>query len=264
MMPTFSNLLIDRPARHVLRVLINRPEKRNAIYFDVRQQLTETFDGFGADEEIRAIVIGGAGGHFSAGGDLPSMLDLSETEARGRMRHIAALCHLVRTCTLPIVTAMEGFCAGACVGLALLGDHIVVGEGTKILFPFMKLGLVPDWGLMCTLPQRVGMPTARRLLVSGATLAGPEANSLNLADDLVVDGEVMRRAVCRAEEYAALPRDAFTRMKSRFNAPSSSWHEEFLREEEDQTVLLRGRDFREGYAAFFEKRSADFTKQPLK
>jgi enoyl-CoA hydratase/carnithine racemase len=258
MLPSFSKLSIDRPARHVLRVRINRPEKRNAIDHDVRQQLTETLNWLRAEDEIRAIVMGGVGGHFSAGGDLPSMVDLNATDARGRMRHIAALCHLLHGSTLPIVTAMEGFCAGACVGLALLGDHIVVGASTKILFPFMKLGLVPDWGLLHTLPRRVGLPAARRILVSGETLGGPTAISLALADDIVADGEVMATAVRRAEEYSALPRGAFARMKSRLNTPSASLHEELLREEEDQAALLLGAEFREGYAAFVEKRSADF------
>jgi 2-(1,2-epoxy-1,2-dihydrophenyl)acetyl-CoA isomerase len=260
MLPSFTKLLIDRPARHVLRMLINRPEKRNAIDFDVRQQLTEAFSLLSAEVEIRAVVIGGVGGNFSAGGDLPSMVGLGEADARVRMRHIATLCHLVYGSTLPLITAMEGFCAGACVGLALLGDHVVVGESTKILFPFMKLGLVPDWGLLQTLPRRVGLPTARRLLVSGETLTGPQALSLSLADDIVADGEIMATAVRRAEEYAALPRAAFSRMKRRLTRPSASLNDELLREEEDQAALLLGADFREGYAAFVEKRAADFAR----
>jgi 2-(1,2-epoxy-1,2-dihydrophenyl)acetyl-CoA isomerase len=259
--PSFSKLLIDRPAPHVLRVLINRPDKRNAIDFEVRQQLTDAFIWLGADTDIRAVVMGGVGGNFSAGGDLPSMVGLSEEGARGRMQHIAVLCNLVYGTNLPIVTAMEGFCAGACVGLALLSDYIVAGESTKILFPFMKLGLVPDWGMLHTLPRRVGLPTTRRLLLSGETLIGADAKAAMLADEIVADSDVMAIAVRRAESYAALPRATFARMKQRLSRPSNSLHDALLREEEDQAVLLLGADFREGYIAFVEKRPADFIRK---
>jgi enoyl-CoA hydratase/carnithine racemase len=260
-MPSFSKLLVDKPAPRVLRLLINRTDKRNAIDYDVRQQLTEALTGLLADGATRALVLGGAGGHFSAGGDLPSMVGLSETQARERMQHIARLCRLVWTLNIPVVTAMEGVSAGACIGLALLGDHIVVGESTKILFPFMKLGLVPDWGTLYTLPRRVGLPMARRLLSSEAIVSAAEAQRVSLADELVADAEVMPTAVRRAVELASLPRTAFARMKLRLNRRSSTFDEELRHEEEDQTTLLRGEDFAEGYAAFMERRDADFIRR---
>ncbi len=259
--PMFSKLILDRPAGGVLRLLINRPDKRNAIDFDVRQQLIEAFEWLTAQAEVRALVIGGVGGHLSAGGDLPSMVGLAEVDARARMRHIAALCRRVYGCSLPIVTAMEGFSAGACVGLALLGDHIVVGENTKILFPFMKLGLIPDWGLLHTLPRRVGLPAARRLLLSTEAVSGVDAGRIELADELVADADVMAAAVRRAAQFSALPRAAFARMKHRLAFPSTTLDEDLPREEDDQSALLLGADFREGYAAFLEKRSADFGEQ---
>jgi 2-(1,2-epoxy-1,2-dihydrophenyl)acetyl-CoA isomerase len=263
MPPPFSKLLIDRPAPGVLRLLINRPDKRNAIDFDVRQQFIEAFEWLTRAPEVRAVVIGGVGGHLSAGGDLPSMVGLAEEDARARMRHIAALCRLVHGCSLPVVTAMEGFSAGACVGLALLGDYIVVGENTRILFPFMKLGLVPDWGLLHTLPQRVGLAAARRLLVSGDPLSGADAARVALADEVVDDSEVMPTAVGRAAHYAELPRMAFALMKQRLAFPRTSLDEDLRLEEDDQAALLQGADFREGYAAFREKRAADFVKVRL-
>ncbi len=257
-LPVYDKLVLDRPAAGVLRLLINRPEKRNAIDFDVRQQLTDAFAWLATQPSVRALVLGGVGGHLSAGGDLPSMVNLAAADARARMRHIAALCRLVYGCRLPIVTAMEGVSAGACVGLALLGDHIVVGEHTRILFPFMKLGLIPDWGLLHTLPRRLGLPAARRLLVSGDTVSGVDAARLALADEVVADEAVMVNTVRRAAEFAALPRAAYARMKQRLAFPAMSLDEDLQREEDDQAALLLGADFREGYAAFQEKRAADF------
>lgn len=261
-MSSSSKLLIDEPAPRVARLLINRPDKRNAIDHDVRQQLIEALTRLLADGHSRAIVLGGVGGHFSAGGDIPSMVGLTEAQARERMQHIAVLCRLVGHADIPVVTAMEGISAGACVGLALLGDHIVVGDTTRILFPFLKLGLAPDWGSLLTLPRRVGLPAARRLLGGGQPVTGPEALAMSLADELAGAGQVMARAIEKASELATLPQAAFARMKQRLNTPAASLDAELAREEDDQARLLLGADFKEGHAAFVEKRAADFIAPP--
>lgn len=255
-------VLLDQPAPGVARLRINRPDKRNAIDHAVRQALTDALRALAADGGVRALVFGGVGGVFSAGGDLPSMAGLNEAQARARMRHIAVLCQAVAGLRLPVVSAVEGFGAGAAVGLALLGDRIVVGEGTRILFPFLRLGLVPDWGQLLTLPRRVGLPMARRILVSDQAVPGAEALRIGLADTLVPDPQVMDEAVRQAQMLAALPTDAFARMKARLNAPSASLEQELAREEEDQAHCLRSDDFREGFAAFGDKRAPDFVNRP--
>lgn len=255
-------VLVDRPAPHVARLLINRPDKRNAIDHGVRQQLTEALAALLGDDTVRAIVFGGAQGVFSAGGDVPSMVGLTEAQARERMRHIHRLCQLIAEAGVPVVSAIEGIGAGAAVGLALMGDRIVVGEGTKILFPFLKLGLVPDWGQLLTLPRRVGLPVARRILTEGVPVSGAEAHRIGLADTLVADAQVMATAVAQAAELALLPREAFARMKARLNHPSTSLAEELAREENDQAVCLLGDDFVEGHDAYVNKRAADFVARP--
>lgn len=255
-------VLVDRPAPHVARLLINRPDKRNAIDHAVRQQLTEALGALLGDAAVRAIVFGGAQGVFSAGGDVPSMVGLTEAQARERMRHIHRLCQLIAEARVPVVSAIEGIGAGAAVGLSLMGDRIVVGEGTKILFPFLKLGLVPDWGQLLTLPRRVGLPVARRILTEGAPVSGAEAHRIGLADTLVADAQVMATAVAQAGELALLPREAFARMKARLNHPSTSLAEELSREENDQAVCLLGDEFVEGHDAYVGKRAADFIGLP--
>lgn len=251
-------VLLDHPAPHVARLLINRPDKRNAIDFDVREQLTLRMRELLKDGTTRALVIGGVGGVFSAGGDVPSMRGLTEAQARVRMQHIQVLCRLVADARFPVVSAMEGIAAGAVVGLALLGDHIVGGTGTRILFPFLRLGLVPDWGQLLTLPRRVGIGQARRILTSGETLGGEEALRIGLLDALVPDDQVMDVAVRKASELARLPQQAFSRMKRRLSDVSPSLEEELAREENDQAVCLLGEEFEEGFAAFAGKRAPDF------
>ena len=251
-------VLVDRPARHVARLLINRPDKRNAIDHEVRQGLMEGLTQLLDDPSTRALLFGGVGGVFSAGGDLPSMRGLNEAQARMRMQHIHALCRKVASARIPIVSAIEGIGAGGAIGLALLGDHIVVGESTKIFFPFLKLGLTPDWGQLLPLPRRVGLSAARRLLMSDSTLRGSEALALGLADTLVADADVMKAAVEKAKALAEMPIEAFSRTKARLNGPPELLEDALKREEDDQAVCLLGAEFAEGYDAFQTKRTPDF------
>lgn len=251
-------LKIDRPAAQVVRLLIDRPAKRNAVDRDVRQAMIDALTAAQADPECRAIVLGGVDRNFSAGGDLPSMVGMSEVQARERMRHGHRICRLIAGSRVPVVSAAEGVCAGAVVGLALLGDYIVVGGETRILFPFLRLGLVPDWGLLRTLPGRVGVAAARRILTSGRAIRGEEAVRLGVADEDVGSGDVMAAAIEQAGKLARLSPQAYARMKQRLLQPSATLDEELKREEDDQTALLLGADFREGYAAFAEKREPDF------
>jgi len=251
-------VLLDRPAPHVARLRIHRPDKRNAMDQAVRELLIAHLREVQADASVRALVLGGSGGTLSAGGDVPSMAGLSEEQARQRMQHGHLLCRLLAHARIPVVTAMEGVAAGAVVGLALLGDHIVAGPGTRVLFPFLKLGLAPDWGQLLTLPRRVGIGPARRLLTAGVPVSGEEAHRIGLADELVPDDQVMDRAVAHAAAVALLPHEAFGRMKMRLNHPSATLDDELAREEDDQTALLTGPEFAEGFAAFREKRAANF------
>lgn len=253
-------VLADKPAPGVARLLINRPKKRNAIDFDVREEMYQALLEIKADKTIRALVIGGVEGVFSAGGDLDSMGGLDEDGARDRMQHIHRLCRELAYFPIPVVSAVEGFCAGAAVGMSLLSDYIVVGQGTKVIFPFMGLGLVPDWGAMLTLPRRVGVARARQLMTAGKISSGEYCYEIGLADENVGEGDVMAAAIERASKMAELPQAAFARFKGRLNHPSVSLEEELQREEDDQAVLLLGPEFEAGYAAALKKEKTDFTQ----
>ena len=252
-------VVVDRPADGICRILINRPAKRNAIDFNVREQMFQALVAARADTSVRAVVLGGVEAMFSAGGDLDSMGGLDEAGARTRMQHIHRLCQLLGHFPLPVVSAVEGFCAGAAVGMSLLGDYIVVGQDSKIIFPFMGLGLAPDWGGMLTLPRRVGVARARQLITAGKITSGEEAFRVGLADEYVGEGDIMAAAIAQAEKMASLPQAAFARFKERLNHPSASLEEELRREEEDQAVLLLGPEFNEGYGAIMDKRKPGFS-----
>lgn len=253
-----SVLLTDRPAPGVLRLQINRPEKRNAVDFTVREAMIAAFETGLAAPDVRAILIAGVGGHLSAGGDVPSMGGLDEAGARARLEHIHRLCRLVANAPIPVVTAAQGATAGAVVGLALLGDWIVAGPGTRFLLPFFRLGLVPDWGLMHTLPRRIGLAAARRLVLTGGTVGGEDALAIGLADTFVADADVADAALARAIAFAALPRQALAIAKARWRDAADTLEAALLRESGDQVACLTGADFQEGYDAFMGKREPSF------
>lgn len=255
-----STVLIDHPAPHVARMLINRPERKNALDHDTRQLLIEGLQQIFADKSNRALVFGGVEGVLSAGGDVPSMGGLSEDQARARMQHGRLLSRTLGEAKIPVVTAIEGMGVGNSLGLAMLGDYIVMGDNAFVLFPFLKMGLVPDWGILRSLPRRVGLGHARRILMTCEKVKAAKAEAIGLVDEVVPADQVMAVAVERAGELAKLPIAAFARMKHRLNYIATTLDEELVSEEDNQSACLLHAEFAEGYAAFNEKRPADFTK----
>jgi enoyl-CoA hydratase/carnithine racemase len=108
---------------------------------ELREALFAALMAARADDNVRALVIGGAGGFFSAGGDLPSMVGISAAAALARMQDGHRIVSLLWTYPKPVVAAVERMAAGAGVGVALLSDFVVMGNGANLLFPFLRLGL---------------------------------------------------------------------------------------------------------------------------
>lgn len=247
-------LLIDNPRPGLRRLRLNRPAARNAIDADLRAALRMAVTEAGADPAVRALLIAGTGGIFCAGGDLASLVGIDHAAALARMRDGHALVDQLWHFPKPVVAAVERYAIGAGAGLALLADRVVMGEDAVLGFPFLKLGLVPDWGLMETLPRRAGPPLAARLFLEGANLKAADALATGVADAVAPAGGVTEAALDMAEALAALPPAAFSRLKAclRSSAP------DLEAEAHAQADCLTGPEFAEGYAALKEKRAARF------
>ena len=157
-----TSVVISSPSPHVLQVAINRPEAKNAIDEQTRHALIHAIATGLNDTDVRALLLCGTHGIFCAGGDLASMRDMTEQAARTRMQSGHQLIKLLWYANIPVVVAMERFAIGAGAGLALVADYIVAGENARMSFPFLQLGLVPDWGATQSLiPQsRMGQRQA--------------------------------------------------------------------------------------------------------
>jgi 2-(1,2-epoxy-1,2-dihydrophenyl)acetyl-CoA isomerase len=160
----------------------------------------------------------------------------------------------------PVVAAVEGFAVGAGAGLALLADTIVIAEGGTIGFPFFRVGLIPDYGLLFTLARRVGEARARQLLLYARMVEAKDAVGIGLADELAPKGGAEARAGERAAALAAMPSYAFAAAKRQLWLAPQSLEAALEAEALAQAACFTTADFAEGRAAFRDKRSPDFRR----
>jgi len=251
---------IERRADGIGRVAINRPDKRNALNDDVRNTLISELPKLFGDDAVHAILLTGEGGHFCAGGDIASMEGLDSKGARARMKANHQIVRMIAEAEKPVVTAIEGFAVGAGAGLAMLGDTVVIAEGGTIGFPFFKVGLIPDYGILHTLPRRAGGAKARQLLLYAKMVKAPDAVEMGLADELVAEGKAEETAIQRALTLAAMPPFAFAIAKQQLGLAPVKLEEALEMEALAQAGCFGADEFQEGFSAFMEKRAPDFRK----
>lgn len=237
---------------------MNDPDRRNPLSDGMREALVQAFAAVGEDRDTRAVVLTGAGGHFSSGGDLSAMPPPSRSAAEERLVHIGGLVRLVRDCKVPTVAAIDGFAAGVGVGLAAACDIVLVTDRTRVLLPFTRLGLLPDGASLATVAQRVGAACARRLFLSADPITGAEAARLGLADELVSDASLAARAESVARALGTRAPGSIFAIKQ-FYAAGDLTVEAALRAEADiQPDLYFSPDFAEGKQAFQGRREPIF------
>jgi enoyl-CoA hydratase/carnithine racemase len=253
-------LTIDSPSNGVTRIGLNRPEKRNALNPELRLGLIDALDRAVQDDEVRAIIIAGNGGHFCAGGDIASMSGLDAAAGRARMKSNHRMVRLIAQSEKPVIAAVEGFAMGAGAGIALLADTIVMAETATMGFPFFKVGLIPDYGILHTLPRRVGAAKARQILLYASMLKGPAVVDAGLADDLAPEGQTEALALERAQALAAMPPYAYALAKQQLGLAPVSLDAALEMEALGQASTFTTGEFAEGRAAFQEKRAPDFRR----
>ncbi len=243
----------------VRRILLRDPLERNPINPALRTELARALQAALDDGTVRAIVIGSAGRNFSVGGDLAEIDGYAGGQSsHARMRGVGDLVRLVGECSKPLVAAVTGHCLGAGAGLALLCDTLIAGHSARIGFPFLKIGLGPDFGVSWTLSRRIGSAAAARALLQARTFTADEALSCGLVDEIVEDGSVPERALAIATELAALPAYAYGLTKDMLRQPGRTLDAALKEEALVQSICFASPDMREGVAAFREKRPARF------
>ena len=249
----------------VLRLELARPEKRNAIDDGMMAGLIDALDAANRDEAVRVVLLTGAGDHFCSGADIVARNAPSGARPRvgSIQRRVPSLAHrlmpLVCTVQVPVVCAARGYVAGIGLHLAAAADFTVVAEDATLWEPFAQRGFTPDSGGTWLLPRRVGPARARELLLLGRRLSGTEAADWQLVHRAVPSQALEAEAEALVAQLAAAPTVSIGLTKWLLHQGASQPLDAQLADEAFALELSsRSEDFREGLAAFREKRDPRF------
>jgi 2-(1,2-epoxy-1,2-dihydrophenyl)acetyl-CoA isomerase len=210
----------------------------------------------------RAIVLTGAGGNFCAGGDLKSRLSNEDDPPEIRTPRLLAMLHeiirLIVQGSTPVIAAVDGHATGAGLSLAAACEFIVAGPDAKFCASYGRVGLVPDAGLLWSLPRRIGTIRARNMMLTAAGIDLDTALRIGLADMAAPEGETLTRAIEIAHNYRRVAPLAAAHIKEILADDGLSLDEAFAAELRIQPQLTGSADYLEARAAFAEKRQPRF------
>ncbi len=248
----------------IATITLNRPERLNALTFEVYKELRDTFQRLDTESGVRAIIITGAGRAFCSGGDVEDIIGaLLGRDLKALQEFTRLTCDLIlamRRCRRPIVGALNGTVAGAGAVIAAACDIRVAAESAKIAFLFTKVGLSgADMGAAWLLPRIVGYGHATEMLLTGDFVDAKRAYEIGLYNRVVPQAQVLAEARAIAEKLARGPAAALGVTKQALEAEAALDFEAALAyEAEVQAQLMQGPNFREAHEAFRAKRDPKF------
>ena len=260
---TFGYAVNDDSA--VATVTFNRPDRLNALTFEVYRELRDLFRGLGEEPRVRAVVMTGAGRAFCTGGDVHDIIGpLLSRDEDGLLAFTRLTCDLVaaiRRCPRPIIAAINGTAAGAGAVIAAACDVRIAAASARIAFLFTKVGLAgADMGAAWLLPRLIGFGRASELLMTGDFVAADEAYRIGLVNRVVPDGEALTAAQSLAARLARGPAKALGMTKDALEREAAMDLPAALElEAQVQAALMRDPDFREAFEAFRDKREPRFS-----
>ncbi len=255
-MTGYDGFRVDRDTeRAVATITLDVPDKLNRVSMLARDQLRGVFEELDADEGTRFVVLAGAGGTFTAGGDIPGFLERSAWDVSRLADNVAA----PERCTKPVIAALEGYVLGVGLELALACDFRLAAEGTQLGFPEVTIGMIPGSGGTQRLARLIGLGRAKDLIMRGRRVTAEEALALGLVTEVVPAGELDEAVGRLVDELAHHSPLALAMAKRVLNQA----YEGPLRlglelEGLAYGLLQQTHDFREGVEAFGEKRKPEF------
>ncbi len=244
----------------VATITLNRPDVLNALDDAITRALLEAVESAAADETVRAVVVTGAGRGFSSGADLASVKpDVAIDLGRLLRERYHPLILAMRRMPKPVICAVNGAAAGAGMSIALAGDIVLAARSAYFVQAFSKIGLVPDAGSTWMLPRLIGEGRARALALLGERLDAQAAQRAGLVWEVHEDEALLPAARALAAQLAQRPTRALALIKQAFDGTMQrSLEDQLEREASLQTMAGRTEDFREGVAAFLERRAPRF------
>ena len=253
------------PATGVATITLNRPDRLNALTFQVYEELRDTFAALNAESTVRAVVLTGAGRAFCSGGDVEDIIGaLFARDPAGLRAFTDTTCDLIRNirrCGKPVIAALNGTVAGAGAVIASACDLRIAAESAKIAFLFVRVGLSgADMGASWLLPRLVGLGLATELLMTGEFIDARRAYEIGLYQRVLPNDRVLAEATEWAVKLANGPSEALAVTKRALEAEWTLDFDQALdHESEVQALLMEHPNFREAYEAFRAKREPKFT-----
>ena len=266
-----SDILLTVREAGVAWLTLNRPERKNSVSPELRDELIAALDEARSDEEVRCIVITGSGDAFCAGVDLsrskvtsgaakgeqtrPDLRAIREAMKRGFQRVIRTIWELDK----PVVASVNGVAAGGGAQLALVCDLVIASESARFIEIFVKRGLAVDSGGGWLLPRLVGLAKAKELVFFGDPISAPDALAAGLINKVVPPAELEAATREWAERLARGPTRSIGASKTLLNrALQTDLDAAFEEEATAQALVSQTHDFAEGVRAFAEKRDPEF------
>ncbi len=249
----------------LLRITLDRPERKNALTPDSVRSIIETLERISTDDSARAVLLSGAGDDFCSGADIVAAnADRDEKPKPGNLQRRTAvqahrLIELLTQIQLPVVCAVRGAAAGLGCQLALAADFTIAAESARFIEPFVTRGFTPDSGATWLLPRLVGIARAKELLLLGEPVSGVRAAEWGMIHRAVPDDALETEALALARRLAEGPTVAMGLTKRCLHgALGMNLVEAMEREAMALELSSRTGDFREGLAAFKERRAPTY------
>ena len=251
-------------ADRVATITLNRPDKKNPLTFESYRELGHTFRALTDMDDVRAVVITGAGGNFCSGGDVHEIIGpLVEMDADGLREFTAMTGELIKAmqaCPQPIIAAIDGICAGAGACVAMASDMRYGTPDSKVAFLFVRVGLAGcDMGACAMLPRIIGQGRAAELLYTGRVMPGEQAHAWGFYNALYAPDELLAKAQEIAKRLADGPTLAHAMTKRMLHDEWDMALDTAIdAEAEAQAQLMETEDFERAYRAFAAKESPKF------
>jgi len=256
-----GGVLVSARERGVLTLTLNRPDRRNAIDPELRDALAAALDTAATDDDVRGVVLAGAGGAFCAGGDLARFDELHDARAYRHVSHrLTDLAESLERLEKPVVAAVDGVVTGAGLALALACDWRVGSPRARVLFREGRVGLVPTHGGLTRLVKHLGLARAKEVLLGGEDLDAAAAHAAGLLSELAPDAaDPVDAARARVERMLLRAPLSFAAAKRLLQlAADVDLRSAMVAESLAQAQLLGTEDHREGLAAARERREPVF------
>jgi enoyl-CoA hydratase/carnithine racemase len=248
----------------VATVTLNRPARKNPLTFESYAELRDTFRALVHDKNVKAVVITGAGGNFCSGGDVHEIIGpLTEMDMNGLLtftRMTGDLVKAIRYCPQPVISAVDGICAGAGAAIAMASDLRYGTPAAKTAFLFVRVGLAgADMGACAILPRIIGQGRAAELLFTGRSMKADEGERWGWFNALVPADELLSHAEATAARLADGPNFAHGITKNQLNLEwDMSIDAAIEAEAQAQAICMQTADFERAYRAFVNKEKPDF------